>query len=184
MAEETTEIRADVRIGAKQFRRFALFDAFCRQRRWVSPAVFAGFFILFALIAFWGRARAQQAGLLGGVLLGVGVVLPGVYFFSYLLSINGQIKKMKLAKPRFSYALRLNGEGLEATAGKETRLFPWAQAHAAYRRAECTYVYVSEKQAFLLPHDQVVQGPDALWSLLDKALPASKRHGRARKRRG
>ncbi len=184
MAEETTEIRVDVRIDAKQFRRFALFDAFYRQRRWVSPAIFAGIFILFALVAFWGRSRAQQAGLLAGVLLGVGVALPGVYFFSYLLSINGQIKKMKLTKPRFSYALRLNEEGLEATAGKETRPFPWTQAYAAYRRAGCTYVYVSEKQAFLLPHGQIAQGPDALWSLLRKALPASKRHGDAQNRQG
>jgi len=177
MTLKTTPIRVDVKVSAKLFRRFALFDAFVRQRRWVSPTVFAGIFFFFALLAFLLRSRAEQAVLLACVLLGVGVVLPCVYFFSYLLSVRTQIVKMKLARPRTAYTLLIGPEGLEATVGKNNRLFPWAQMHAAYRRADCTYLYVSAKQGFLLPHDQIAEGPDALWRLLSAFMPPAALHG-------
>jgi len=177
MADRVSEIRVTVRLNAKLFRRFALFDAFIRRRRWVSPSVFAGIFAGFALIAFLLRYRAEQAVLLACVLLGVGVVLPAVYFFSYLLSVRAQIQAMKLTKPRAAYILQLDETGLTATVSQRKKLFPWEQMHAAYRRKNCTYLYVSPAQGFLLPHEQLEAGPDALWALLAEHMPPSALHG-------
>ena len=44
----TTHVRMDAGI----FRRFGFFDTFVLRRRWVSPAVFSGIFVIFAVICF------------------------------------------------------------------------------------------------------------------------------------
>ncbi len=170
-------LKIDVRISKKIFRNFALFDAFCRQKRWVSPAVFAGIFFAFSLISYLARFRNDQALLLAGVLLSVGIVLPCVYFFSYLLSIKTQSDRMKLDKPRLAYSLSADTNGLGITMAKENQYIAWEQIYAVYRRKNCTYLYLSPGQAFLLPHAQIADGVDTLWALLRNVVPVSHLHG-------
>ena len=181
MIDNKSPEKVQVKIDARLFRHFAMFDAFIRRRRWQPPALFAGIFLFFALAAYLMRERAPQATMLAGVLLGVGVVLPLVYLVSYLLSIRAQIKKMKLDKPRAAYSLTLDERGMDVNAGKTTHTYEWTSLYAAYRRADCTYLYVSAGQAYLLPHAQLSGGPDALWELLSSQMQSSKLHAGKRK---
>ena len=170
-------LKIDVRISKKIFRNFALFDAFCRQKKWVSPVLFAGIFFAFSLISYFARFQNDQAILLTSVLLSVGIVLPCVYFFSYLLSIKAQSDRMKLDTPRHAYSLSADSDGLEITMAKETQHVAWEQIYAVYRRKNCTYLYVSPGQAFLLPHEQIPDGAETLWTLLRNVVPVSHLHG-------
>lgn len=170
MTEKKSRIEIHVQINAKLFRHFAMFDAFIRRRRWQPPTLFAGIFLFFALAAYLMRGRSPQATMLAGVLLGVGIVLPAVYLGSYLFSVRAQIKKMKLDKPRAAYTLTLDDNGVEVSAGKNAHHYEWESLYAAYRRPECTYLYVSPGQAYLLPHAQLADGPEALWELLTQKM--------------
>lgn len=66
------ELTVMVHIDGRLFRNFALFDTFRRQRKWVSPALFAAIMIGFSCVCFALRGQAEQAVLLGGTLLAVG----------------------------------------------------------------------------------------------------------------
>ena len=63
------ELTVMVHIDGRLFRNFALFDTFRRQRKWVSPALFAAIMIGFSCVCFALRGQAEQAVLLGGTLL-------------------------------------------------------------------------------------------------------------------
>ena len=41
-----------VRMDARIFRRFALFDTFIRQRKWKAPVLFLAIFVAFSAVAF------------------------------------------------------------------------------------------------------------------------------------
>ncbi len=73
------ELTVMVHIDGRLFRNFALFDTFRRQRKWVSPALFAAIMIGFSCVCFALRGQAEQAVLLGGTLLAVGLLLPAAY---------------------------------------------------------------------------------------------------------
>ena len=183
MTDNQNQMKTQVKIDAKLFRHFAMFDAFIRRRRWQPPVLFTGIFLFFALMAYLMRSHSPQAAMLAGVLLGVGIILPAVYLFSYLFSVRAQIKKMKLDKPRAAYTLTLDGNGVEVNAGKSVQNYEWSKLHAAYRRPECTYLYVSPGQAYLLPHAQLLDGPDALWELLTQHMASQTLHEGKRKPR-
>lgn len=170
MTDHQYPIKTQVKIDANLFRHFAMFDAFIRRRRWQPPALFAGIFLFFALMAYLLRYRAPQATMLAAVLLGVGIVLPAVYVLSYLFSVRAQIRKLKLDRPRTAYTITLDANGVEVSAGKSIQHYDWPNLYAAYRRPECTYLYVSHGQAYLLPHAQLSDEPDALWQLLTQKM--------------
>ena len=60
------ELVLSVRLGAAEFRRFAVFNTFRRRRAWVRPLLFALIFTGFSLICL--LSGREQGGLLGGVL--------------------------------------------------------------------------------------------------------------------
>lgn len=52
------------RIDPNTFYRFAVFDTLKLRKRWLSPAVFAGIFLLCSLICFLMRERTESAAFL------------------------------------------------------------------------------------------------------------------------
>ncbi|MDR2043515.1 MAG: YcxB family protein [Clostridium sp.] len=170
MGRDKADFIASVKVDGKIFRRFALFDTF--HRRWLSPALFMGIMLIFSFLAFSRVGKTQQAALLGGVLSGLGVLLPAAYFLNFYLSVCAQVKKLGLAVPRYAYTLWFDGEnGVSVSAGKEELFFRWNELFAVYRAARCIYLYTSPDRAYLLPDGQIEGGADELWTLLSSRLP-------------
>ncbi len=150
---EKKPITVAVVVDARIFRQFALFDARRVKRVWRSPFIFMAIMAAFAAICFLMRARAEQAALLGFVLLGVGLVLPAVYYGFFLHSIRKQIEKMKLHTPRAVYTLSISrADGVTAAnPGRKPERYAWNNLYGVYRVPGCVYIYVSNRKAFLLP---------------------------------
>lgn len=166
-----------VKLDAKLFRRFALFDTFRRQRRWVSPALFAGIMLAFSLICYMLRGRNEQAVLLGTVLLGAGLLLPAAYFLSFFLSVRASIKNLGLAQARHTYTVTLSaGGGVRVSTETEQAVCSWQNLYGAYRVPGCVYLYAAPTRAYLLPDGQIPGGAARLWRLLETVLPAQKLH--------
>lgn len=166
------------RIDTKLFTDFAFFDTLIRQKRLRAPALFSGIFLIFSLICFAMNGRAEQAVLLGGVLLAIAILLPAVYFGMFFLSVRQEAKKLKLDRPHLSYTVNLSdapdGITINAAGNKGGTLrVRWEQVHHVYRTKNCIYFYVSVRQAFLLPNDQANVTPDELWDYLKQKLSAS-----------
>ena len=175
MRKTDIALKIDVTVTASIFRRFALFNAFIKQRRWISPVIFACLMTGFACIAIIAKDRSNQAMLLFYVLLSIGFLLPLVYVFGYLISVNTQIKAMKLsASPRYVYTLSLDLNSIEAVVNEARQVYSWRDIHAVYKKNDCTYLYVSPQRAFLLPNDH--PDTEALWEMLRKAVPPRALH--------
>ncbi len=178
---KSADFTIHVKVDGDIFKHFAWFDTFVRQRRWRSPAVFVGIMLLFSFIAFSRVGKVEQAALLGSVLLGVGVLLPAVYFFNFNRSVHIQVKKLGLAKPRQVYTLRLSQSGgVAVSADNEQADYRWEALFAAYRTNRSIYLYAAPTRAYLIPNDQIVGGADALWALLTDVMPAPRLHDRRR----
>ncbi|MDD3251381.1 MAG: YcxB family protein [Lachnospiraceae bacterium] len=167
------------RIDTKLFQDFALFDTFTRQKRYRSPLIFAGIMLVFSCICFAMKNAANQAVLLGGVLLGIGVLLPVFYFGNYFYSIRQQAKKMKLDKPKHVYTVSLTSAAdgitiVSPTGEGGTLRQNWSDLFAAYRRKGCIYLFVTPQRAFLLPDGQANATPDELWAFLQSHMPPEK----------
>jgi hypothetical protein len=164
-----------VSINAKIFRDFAFFDSFLRQKRWRPLALFTGILLCSAFLCFIMRGRAEQAVLLGGVLTAVGLGLPAAYFLSFLSSVKTQIKKMRLATQRHAYTLTLSGtEGIAVKTGNEQLTYRWEEVFAVYRLRCCSYLYVAQNKAYLIPDANVEGGAEALWEMLKTTVPAGR----------
>ncbi len=170
-----------VKVTTKIFRDFALFDNLNRKKRWLSPAVFTGILMLSAAICFLMKERAEQAVLLGGVLTGVAVIVPTVYFATFFHSITLQANAMKLRTPRLAYTVELGDtlEGIRITAPRESSspmAYAWKDIYMAYRRRGCIYLYVSQNQAFLLPDGQAENNvsPQEVWDRIAKQVPTER----------
>lgn len=159
-------IIVEVRPDKKVFRNFALFDTFVLKKRWVRPVVFLAIMSAFAIAALvYGK---NQAGLLGGVLLAVGIGLPAAYVLSFLLQVNDQAEKNRLYAGRRIYTVTLREDGVSVhheQRKNETLGLNWADI-SAYRRKDCIYLYAGQTRAFLLPAGQANVSDDELWSFI------------------
>ena len=172
------DLTVEVKLDAGLFRRFALFDALVRQRRWRLPAGFAAIMLAFSGVCFAVRGRMEQAGMLGVVLLAVGLLLPAAYLLSFYLSVRGQSNKLRLAQPRYVYTVVLRpGEGVEVANGQERVSRPWEEVYGAWRVKGCVYLYAAPGRAYLLPEEQAAGGMERLWALLRGELPPGRLHG-------
>lgn len=177
MRPETITVSS--RVDTKTFRNFAVFDTLIRQKRYRSPVIFTGIMLVFACICYFMNGRAEQAVLLGNVLLGIGVILPTVYFGTFFFSVNSQSKKMKLDPPKHVYTVTMTDaeEGISIvtpTGEGGTLRIKWANLFAAYRVKDCIYLFVSPRQAFLLPDNQANVTPDELWDFLGEHVAKEK----------
>lgn len=151
-------------IDGKTYTEFAVFDVLRRQRRWLRPLLFAAIFTAFSLLAFFRKEKAEQAMLLGWVLLAVGLVLPLAYFLSFYLSVRRQAKKQDGKEA--AYTLTLDEAGLTVQKGEQTAQYAWASLEAVYglRRSIC--FYPDRIHAFLLPVSDGDKRSEEIWSLI------------------
>lgn len=160
----TSTITVPVHMTPKVFRHFAYHDTFRVHKNLKNPLIFALLMIAFAAVCFIFRDRAAQAVLLGGVLLGVGLLLPFAYWLMFELSVRQQIKKMALAKSPLVYTLALgsrqNGITVTGTHGEPPVHLDWAKLYRIIRAKDCFYLYATPQKAFLIPNEQVPLSPD------------------------
>lgn len=164
-------MKIEVSLSEPVFRRFTMFDLLRRRKLWRSPVLFTGILTFCACICF-AFHRRDGAVLLGIVLLTVGVGVSLIYALNFLLSLNRQIADLHLKTPRYVYTLCLTSEpeGIHVDNATEHAVYTWHQVYHAYRDAGATYLYMTQSRAFLLPHDCVPDGADALWRLLQENL--------------
>lgn len=162
-----------VTLTARVFRRFTLFDTFRRRKMWRSPTIFATILSACALVCYWMH-HVEGAVMLGSVLLIVGLGMPVSYFLLFFLSLSKQIKSLGLPKQVYTLHLSPSAKGIAIENDHEQADYAWKDVHHVYRDEEATYLFITPTRAFLLPHACVEEGPEALWSLLTKKLPAKK----------
>ena len=162
-AKKQTALTLAGNIDRKTFFRFAVYDSLIRKKGWRNPALFAVIMSTFALICFLGRGKHEQAMLLGGVLLGVGLILPLVWFGMFFASVNRQAKRSGLSADKAQYVVTLTPEKIHVEKGKEAADFAWKDVLLAYRTKGCIYLYVSPPRAFLLPD---CENTEQAWAMI------------------
>ena len=173
-------VTVNVHMDASLFKRFALFDTFSLRRRWVSPAVFAGILVGFSAVAFLMVGRAEQAALIGWLLLVIGLLLPAAYFLHYYLQLCAQVRRLGIKKPRPAYFVTLSGENVRVVnnmAKEPPLVLPWDAVHAVYRRRDALYLYHTENRAFILPARDASVSLATLYDTCAAHLPKEKLHG-------
>jgi hypothetical protein len=88
----------------------------------------------------------------------------------------------KLQTPQYAYTVQLGTaeEGIEVTSKKEKQAkvtCKWSEALEAWRNKDCIYLFISSRQAFLLPDGQGGVSTEELWKLLSERMEPSKLHG-------
>ena len=169
---EQGAVTVPVKLTAKGFRDFAIYDTLVRQRRWVLPVVFCLILSASAAICYTLRGRSPNAGMLVGVLLVVGLGLPLVYFISFFNSIRQQNRRMGLREPKEVYTVTLDGQGVHVDAGAEHMDHTWDSVYQAHLRPDAVYLYPSPRQAYLLPYADT--DPAGLRRVLAAHLPQEK----------
>jgi len=174
---ENKSVTINAIVDALIFRKFAIFDNLYRKRIWVLPVIFASIMSVFAIACFAMRGWAEQAGMIGSVLLIIGLGLPLAYIRLFYKSIKVQIKATGLESPRLVYTIRLSCEpdGILAIIDDQTVRYEWRNLYGAYRVSSCIYLYVEKNRAFLLPDGQAEGGED-IWSLLTDMMVTEKLH--------
>lgn len=167
MERQTLIIPAN--IDAQTFQRFALFDTFRLQKRWRAPALFAAILSVSAAVCLAMQQSRRGAALLAVVLLAVGLGLPAAYILSFWLSVRRQSKLLDGA--RTFYTLHLREEGILALTGQNRAEYRWEQVYRVYRVRGCIYLYVSPRQAYLLPEGE---RSEAAWVRLREELPGDR----------
>ena len=168
---ESRTMRVQSRITPEVFREFALFDTFRRQKRHRRPLVFMVIMLAFAAACFAQAGRRESAALLGGVLAGVGVILPAVYILLYLNSVRAACRKLKEAGSPLAYELELAPACARAIADGKGRDYPWKKLHGAYRLKRSVCLYVTPQQAYILPDTGDEGHERQLWELIAARMP-------------
>lgn len=180
MKSETIVIPS--KIDDKLFSSFAFFDTIILQKRLRSPLIFAGLMGSFACVCYALHNKADQAIFMGNVLLIIGLALPIVYFGSFFSSVQAQITRLHLRYPQHVYTVYLDGEKdgvvIADPKASSTAFRKWDDIFGAYRVKGCIYLYVTPRQAFLLPDGQANVTPDELWAFLQEKLPQDKMKNR------
>ena len=172
-------VTVNVRIDAPTFKRFARFDTYSLRRRWRSPAIFAVILTAFAFVAFLMDGRAEQASLIGWLLLVIGLGLPAAYFLHYELQLSAQVRRLNIRKPRPAYFLTFNDDHIRVVnnmAKEEPLLLPYSDVHAVYMRSNAVYLYHTDQRAFILPDKDMSVPVSSLWRHLSERLPKEKMH--------
>ena len=155
-------------VSGRVFQRFAWFDTLKVQKKANAPLLFAAILLVSAFICL---SRGSEGVLLFVVLSLVALVIPGGYFLTYWLSIRRQAKALDKLSGKVAYTLQLDADSLRDSAQKsKAEPFLWANVHHAWRTADCVYLYVTPRKAYLLPSGQADTDDDALWAFLQARL--------------
>lgn len=163
------------RIGPEVFRDFAVFDTLYRQKRYLRPLAFAAIMAGFAAVCFSQRGQREQAALLGGVLLAVGLGLPLVYFLTFFYSVYKQAKQLKGKKAPLAYTLELSQEQLAVIIGEQRTEYQWSDILYVYRIRRSTCLYVAVNRAYLLPAADDHREEEKRWAFLCEHISDKKR---------
>lgn len=168
-------VKVEVQLNKKDFMRFGWFDAFRHKRAWRRPALFAAILGAAAAVCFLLHNR-RGAVLLGCVLLVVALGLPAAWLLSFCLSLRRQAQAAGLSTRKYAYTLELHDDdrGIVVDNGNEHAAYSWEQVFHVYRNESASYLYITPRRAFLLPHDCVKGGADGLWELIGRRLPADR----------
>ena len=171
-------VTVPVQMDAKTFRRFAVFDALRRQKRWMGPAVFTGILLVSAALCYSQTGVRPGAVLLSSVLVVLALGLPAVYFGMFFHSLTAQVKKLGLGTPKPVYRLSLTdaADGVEVSADAQTVRYQWGTLFGVWRMNDAIYLYTQPGRAFILPLGQIRPDADALWALCQAKLGADKLH--------
>ena len=171
MKESLKSVTVPCRIDRKTFNRFAVYESLVRKKGWRNPVLFALIMSAFAAVCFLARKTHAQAMLLGSVLLGVGLILPIVWFGMFFSSVSRQATRSGLSPVKAQYYVTLSEEKIHVSKGKETADFSWQDAYLARRVKDCIYLYVSPTRAFLLPDS--TESAQA-WAIITAAIDPKK----------
>ncbi len=165
-----TVITIPVTLSKAAFRRFATFDTFRRQRRWRLPVWFMLILLGFSVYLYLQTDKPQSA-LIATVLLIVGVGLPAVYFSSFYMALQKNVKQHCLPRRVYTLTLRDGDVTIRSDVNKDEILtLQWTQLFAAYRVRGAVYLYVLPTRAFLLPEGQADVPDDELWGFIRERL--------------
>lgn len=162
-----TEITIPVRLDMDTYRRYCHFHSMVLNKQWLAPAV-AGVVMLGLGIAALvsGRPELKTPA---GILIGLGVAIPVLYFVFYFIRVYSQASRLRLRYSPAVYTLRLTEEAVrvENNQQKEDAIaIPWDQMYAAYRVRDCIYLYPNKARAFLLPAGQADAPQNEVWYFL------------------
>lgn len=167
-------ITVSARIDAGIFKKFAFFDIMKRQKRWRRPALFAAILLFCGIICFSQSSVKEGAVLLGTVLTVIALGVPAVYFYTFNMSINNQVVRQGLTRPRVVYNLEFDGNGIEVYNDSERAHYDWDKLYRIYRANGCVYIYSAPNKAFLLPEKDIKCGADTLWQLFERKVDEKK----------
>jgi len=168
-------MKIDVILSETLFRRFTMFDILKRRKMWRSPVIFASILSSCACVCYIMH-HVDGAILLGSVLLLVGLGMPCVYFCTFFSSLSKEIKNQKLKTPRQVYSLELTDkpDGIFIRNKSEKATYKWDQVFHAYRDKTATYLFITAQRGFILPHNCISEGSEALEELLIQMLPENR----------
>lgn len=172
---DNKNILVQSRITPEIFREFAIFDTLYRRKQYRRPLVFALIQLTFAFVCFLMRQRAEQAVLLGVILLIIGLGLPAVYILSFLRSVHFKAKQLGLASAPYVYTVRLTPEKITVADGRRKAEYPWEAVKYAYRLQRSICLYVSESRAYLLPTAERETEEERRWAAVAEHIPADRR---------
>ena len=168
-------MKIDVILSEALFRHFTMFDILKRRKMWRSPVIFASILSGCACVCYIMH-HVDGAVMLGTVLLAVGLGMPAVYFSTFFSSLHKEIKSQNLKTPRQVYTLELTdtADGIFIRNKTDKATYKWEQVFHVYRDKNATYLFLTAARGFILPHDCVPEGADALWALVTSMLPENR----------
>lgn len=174
----TTTMKLPVLLEQNAFRKFAFFDSYVRNKRWLPSAVAAAALLVGACLCF---LLMDDGTLIGGALMCVGIGLPISNFSKMRLGLKKQIADNHLETPRQVYTVLLSKEGVaqqlgQDDAGSVSPVVPWKKIYGAWRTDTAIYLYVLQNRALLLPDGEIPETQDAVWDFLTSHLPQEKLH--------
>jgi len=167
-------IEIHVRLDARTFRRYCAFDALRRRRGWFMPVLIAMVLISVSMgLLFFGRGQESLAG----VLMGLRIAVPLIYFGLFPVQIETQVARQQLKNAPPVYSLTIGPDSLRVRNDQKPEPdieLPWEHLWAAFRDTDAVYLYATPERAFSLPEGQASVGTDSLWNALSRCLGADK----------
>lgn len=137
--------------------------------------------IIGGFIAFMMQEMGETIFLLGVFLMVTGMFVPSMYFRKFYASINDQIKRMNIEKPRHVYSIELSSDpdGIvyyhpkeKTPAGK----YSWDAIDGVWRTEKAVYLYVDPKRALLIPDNSKNMTQNEVWEFVKVHVPQEKLH--------
>ena len=152
------EITINSEINGDDLKKFMIFDALKKQKRWVRPSVFAIIFYISAIICILIGRKNNNSTILIITLFIVGTLLPFSYIFSFLMASKKEAQKFgKESKVVYNVKLSNDTKGIFISTKKEKAYYSFEDVTGIYKNLDFYYLYIQNKRAFILPIDKIKQ---------------------------